>query len=457
MPIFVVTIYNNWSEFDTVVMNRIFKNIFLGGLLPFAWMVITYNQNHGFFCESYIILAIAICCVILMNAVFTLLRINHFLINSFWLVLLIPSCSNNYVIDIACRCFVFACICLLHKKIPFKKIGVVIAILLLINVFQISFRDLSSRNSAQKLLQHEYNTEITLNENIYWVICDAYTSSLVLKKYYNFDNIEFYTTLKNLEFETYDGNLTYDKINYYATLKAVNTYMNFCSFDVTKEHPLTLHYAIKDSLLSKILSKNGYSLHITKSRFPFLHNLNFNNFGPDNINSITHFAYACFKQNTIIRQYLCTFLNNELYSSQNKIFDFLSNFTQNNFNKNFYYIHLDSPHAPFILNYDGKFVDDQKSSIWGENDVGANGYKMEDYTSSYISQLKSLNKKLITIMQNIVTQDPSATIVLQGDHGTFTTTDKLENSSILFALRATQTFNNLIPEKIFKQFIYGEL
>lgn len=436
-------------------MTRIFKNTFFGGLVPLVWLFIAYNKNHWFFCESYSVLAGAGGIVILTNIALALLQIKSVVINTLWLAILLPSCSDNYTIDICFRLFVFACIFVLHKKIPVKKFCVAMVALLLINAGQIFFRDIASRITANKLLIHcDSNRKITFNENIYWIVCDAYTSNVVLKKYYNIDNSDFYAALQCLGFITNDKNLTYDKINNYSTLKAINTYMNFCSFDATKELPLTLHFSLKDSLLGNILNKNGYHLYMSNSRFPFLHNLNFNNFGPKNIDTISHLAYVCFRQNTIIRDFVCSALNRQLYCRQKQIFDFLSNFKQNNFNKNFYYIHIDSPHAPFILNYDGSFFDDKRSTIWGENEVGNNAYSIEDYMAMYANQTMALNDKIITILKNIISNDSNSIIILQGDHGTFMTFDKLENSSILLAIRSKHNLKCENIELLFRSLIY---
>ena len=91
----------------------------------------------------------------------------------------------------------------------------------------------------------------------------------------------------------------------------------------------------------------------------------------------------------------------------------------------------------------------------GGNEVGKNGYTFEDYQDGYVNQLQGLNERVLKLLTKIFQKDPKGIIILQGDHGTFSTEALKEQQSFLFAVKNTH-FENIKPEQFFKQFIYGE-
>ena len=83
-----------------------------------------------------------------------------------------------------------------------------------------------------------------------------------------------------------------------------------------------------------------------------------------------------------------------------------------------------------------------------------NAYKFKDYRKGYIKQLQGLNKKVLELIKLICQKDPHGIIILQGDHGTFTTDDLREHQSFLFAIKTNIAYKCLQTEQFFKQFIY---
>lgn len=437
-------------------MKNFFKNTLFLSLLPWAFFCFQYNQCHGYFAESYELLLIFSGVTWLINAFLSFLKVPTKLILSLWFVLILPNLSNTLLIDVIYKVLIaFICIFAL-KKTSLKPIKILFVIVLGINLFQIIQRDFSARKTAQKLIKNiPINKNFSCDKNIYWIVCDAYTSAEVLRQYYHFDNEEFYNQLRNLGFLTPDGQLPYTEVNEFPTLKALNFYTNFNQFNVAKENALTLHYCLKYNVLFNNLKQNGYTFLATSTRVPFLHKLNdVKILGETYSFTCFQFLYHCCKQNRFLGQLISGYLNKTLYLQQEDVFQ---NFTKKFITpgKNFYYLHIESPHAPFVRESNNTYCNDQKSVVWGENEVGKNAYVFEDYQDGYINQLQGLNKKVLELLKSIEQKDPNGIVILQGDHGTFMTEALKEQQSFLFALK-NASFSNIKPEQFFKQFIYGE-
>ena len=437
-------------------MKKSFKSSLFVSLFPWAFFCFQYNQCHGYFAESYEVLFSFIAGIYLINMLLLLVKLPANFIFASWFVFILPNLANNLYIDILFKFFIALIIVLALKKAPLQLIKVLLTIVLGFNLFQIIQKDFSARKKAKELIKNiPINKNFSCDKNIYWIVCDAYTSVDVLKQYYHFDNGAFYQQLQNLGFLTPDGQLPYTEVNEFPTLKALNFYTNFNRFDVTKENAFTLHYCLKYNVLFNNLKQNGYTFLATSTRSPFLHKLNeVKILGETYSFTCFQFLYHCCKQNTFLGQLISSYLNKTLYLQQEDVFQ---NFTKKfiTSGKNFYYLHIESPHAPFVRKKNNTYCNDQKSIVWGENEVGKNAYVFEDYQDGYINQLQGLNKKVLELLKSIEQKDPNGIVILQGDHGTFVTEDLKEQQALMFATK-NAPFENIKSEQIFKQFIYGE-
>ena len=437
-------------------MRKIFKEALFLALFPWAFVCFQYNQCHGYFAESYGILFSFITGICLINVLLLLVKLPANFIFASWLVLILPNLAHNLYFNILFEFFIALIIALALKKAPLQLIKVLLSIIFCFNLFQIVQRDFSARKTAQNLIKNILiNKNFSCDKNIYWIVCDAYTSAEVLRQYYHFSNEDFYNQLHYLGFLTLDGQVSYTQVNEFPTLKALNFYTNFNQFDVTQENALTLHYCLKHNALFNNLRQNGYTFSAKPTRFPFLHKLNdVKILGETYRFTCFQFLYHCCKQNKFLGQLVSGYLNRMLYLQQEDVFQ---NFVNDIIipGKNFYYLHIESPHAPFVREANNTYCNDQKSVVWGENEVGKNAYAFEDYQSEYVKQLQGLNKKVLKLLTTISQKDPNGIIILQGDHGTFMTENLKEQQSFLFAIKNTP-FEGIKSEQFFKQFIYGE-
>ena len=434
-------------------MKNVLKSSLFVSLFPWAFVCFQYNQCHGYFAESYGILFSFIAGICLINVLLLLVKLPANFIFASWFVFILPNLAHNIYSDILFKFFIALIIGLALKKVPLQLIKLLLTIVLGFNLFQIIQRDFSTKKTAQNLTKNIFiNKNFSCNKNIYWIVLDAYTSADVLKQYYHFDNEDFYNQLHNLGFLTPDGQLPYTEVNEFPTLKALNFYTNFNQFDITKENALTLHYCLKYNGLFSNLKQNGYTFLTTSTRFPFLHKLNeVKILGETYRFTCFQFLYHCCKQNKFLGQWVSGYLNKTLYLQQEDVFQNFTNDIMTS-GKNFYYLHIESPHAPFVREANNAYCNDQKSVVWGENEVGKNAYIFEDYQTGYIKQLQGLNKKVLKLLTTISQKDPNGIIILQGDHGTFMTGDLKEQQSFMFAIK-NAPIENIKSEQFFKQFM----
>ncbi|MDR1255187.1 MAG: hypothetical protein LBJ78_04170 [Puniceicoccales bacterium] len=434
-------------------MKKWTQNTLLGTLFPLFWIIFTYNQNHGYFTSCYELLWQTGLILFTLHAFLSLLHIPYRYTWVIWISLLIPLGNLSVFIDSLVRLIIACMGCFIVRKIRCFKFAVSIVVLLLcLNVFQLIRQNLAAYKEAQVYLPDTKQFHIPKNShNIYWIVCDAYVSIFALQRYYNYDNTPFYAQLQELGFNTPDGHT-----KHYPTLRAINTYLqNIVSGIPDTLSSLTLHHTLKRTPLFKICKERGWILRILEPRCPFLHHLeNIQPLEPFAASVLKEFMYSCFRYTTWLNDIFRGSLNKNLFARHQRINEQMLHIKPDTDSKHFYYIHIDCPHAPFILHADGSFNDDRDSVIWGENEVSPSGYTAETYQKGYIDQVQALNNKIIAWLQHIVQVDPESTIILQGDHGTFMTSQEEEHQALLFAVRTKQTCTSLQPEMIFKTLFY---
>jgi hypothetical protein len=77
----------------------------------------------------------------------------------------------------------------------------------------------------------------------------------------------------------------------------------------------------------------------------------------------------------------------------------------------FVFVHLVSPHRPFVFDAQGNPVEDEYT--WTRSQMG-----LEAYTRGYREQVQYLNSRILPILSRLIADsDPAPVIILQGDHG----------------------------------------
>jgi hypothetical protein len=81
----------------------------------------------------------------------------------------------------------------------------------------------------------------------------------------------------------------------------------------------------------------------------------------------------------------------------------------------FVFVHIISPHPPFVFDADGNALTTDRSYTLGDGE-GFLGTP-EEYRNGYIGQLQYVNKMILQAIDAILASSTSPVIILQGDHG----------------------------------------
>jgi hypothetical protein len=256
------------------------------------------------------------------------------------------------------------------------------------------------------------------NQNIYYIILDAYSSFDVLKKYYGYDNDAFARYLTDHGFYV----ARKSRCNYPVTFLSLCSSLNMkyipCGKKVaTNDDQFVRRYnEIRESETATILLRHGYTyipightffpegfgkrrnIVSTKS-YPKSHHLWFNQL------SLTPFE-------SLVSSWKVYFMERQRISV---LFEFnLLEKSADYPGPKFVFAHITCPHPPYIFHRDGSFSSAivPKSKNLSEKECIAIKNKM------YIEQLEFVTQKAKQIIDHILARDSSAIIVLQSDHGT---------------------------------------
>ncbi len=308
------------------------------------------------------------------------------------------------------------------------------------------------------------NSEIKNTNNlpdVYYIILDGYARQDVLKDMYNYDNSYFIDFLKEKGFFVADHSTS----NYNQTFLSLDSALNINYLDEVASK--VGHQSNDRSVLKKLLSNNivddffksrGYtfvSLPATwtgaykniKSDIYLANNLRQNDFEALLIKKTPLFLFSSGVQIRDIATYIETFLDKipEIASIEAPTFS---------------YIHILSPHPPFIFESDGQVVDVVATCLDGTDgslyfDVCPGG--VEKYQKQYIGQLSYLNKRFETIINKILaTSKNPPIIILQADHGpgSMLDWDSLANSNAVERMSILNAY--YVPEET-KKILYPSI
>jgi len=268
--------------------------------------------------------------------------------------------------------------------------------------------------------------------DIYFIILDAYARQDFLQKQYNFDNSPFIEELKKLGFIVPDNSHS----NYVQTLLSLPATLNLHYINDLglKGKNMKIMYRMiqKESFAVKFLRHQGYkivSLYDPAWTRTKLDKADFFTITTQSFFLVNSELALILLQKTIFEPFLRKFNLILLNLAQSK-FDVLNSLK--NVHKiqgrKFIFMHILSPHVPYIFDKDGQISTDLSFDVNIEQDM-----------ERYIGQLQFLNKKILPILQEIITQSPVKPIIfLQSDHGS-----RWELSKTLENKKANESFSNL--------------
>ncbi|MBI2050333.1 MAG: hypothetical protein HYT31_00830 [Parcubacteria group bacterium] len=261
--------------------------------------------------------------------------------------------------------------------------------------------------------------------DIYYIILDAYGNEKTLRDYYNYDNSSFISALRNRGFYIPDKSTSNFAVTHVSLSSSLNMeYVNYLTdvvagkdrnFDATG--PL-----IENNKASQFLKSRGYSY------------VNFRSiWGPRRLNPYAdaNFQGGKFDElsmliinTTLLRAgllyppihaYVFSDYREQILYQFNQLAQ-MPEFTDVEGPK-FLYAHIMAPHPPFLFGPNGEPVLDTPLQLAPENF----GWS-EDEKQRYINQVTFVNKKVLALVDQLLTKsETEPIIIIQGDHGPWST------------------------------------
>ncbi|MFT5723463.1 MAG: hypothetical protein ACI9JN_000576 [Bacteroidia bacterium] len=269
------------------------------------------------------------------------------------------------------------------------------------------------------------NTTIqAVRPTIYYLVMDAYTSNGVLQEYFDFDNSEFTDYLKGKGFYVADKAIS----NYGQTVLSIPSALNMSYLDsiievLGEDHGSRWPMAtvLNNNRVLNILRGQGYkSISFDASMFEVVYLKD-----ADIFHKTPGTKFSLY-QNELMNMSIIRAFNRRLPIVTASPEDFHRRKILEAFRvmetipekKQPYYVHghVLAPHQPFLFDKDGNPVQPGHDyNIWRPlNATADNSF----YKKGYIDQLQFVNKKLMHLIDKIITDSKvPPIIILQGDHG----------------------------------------
>ncbi len=273
--------------------------------------------------------------------------------------------------------------------------------------------------------------------NVYHIILDEYTDNEILLKKFNYDNKKF------LEFLNKNG--------FYIPNKSFSTFGSTpgeLELILNMDYPREIgwvsdsYQALNNNKVMSVFSDQNYSIIETNSM------MRWKNFSDVDTKLCydTNFINSEFLdqvlRKSIIRYFLEQHHNDTRRDTVRCTFNELSEIASQSSGPKYIFSHIYVPHPPFLFGPNGENVIPDHREI--------SGLQSWENPQGYINQLIYATNQVSIVVKNIVKNDPTAVIILQGDTGTLTGTDEAtatmkdvyQAHSILYAVRIPDV-NNL--------------
>lgn len=294
--------------------------------------------------------------------------------------------------------------------------------------------------------------------DVYFFLLDSYARADLLKRAYGFDNGEFLRALEQRGFfvaECSQSNYVRTELSLASTLNM--QYLQHLSEKFTPES--TARRLLWDSLKHSAVRYNfeslGYQIVTFQTEFDWLNVEDADHFlSPPPISSgMTDFE-GLFLRTTMARHAQDwgwvdpdAVLGVAARDRFNHVFNSIDEIVEMQ-QPTFSYIHLISPHPPFVFDANGKPT--HPADFWNEQRL----YSAERYEKGYVNQVQFLNKKLLQAIDNILAEsDVPPIILIQGDHGPWLQ-PKERRTWILMALHVpghrAKLYSSISPVNVFR-------
>ena len=287
------------------------------------------------------------------------------------------------------------------------------------------------------LIQFVIPSALAEKPNVYHIILDEYTDNEILLKQFGYNNEKF------LEFLNKNGFYMPDKTfsTFGSTPNELNLILNM-DYPISSGWVSDAYQDLKTNKVMSTFSDQNYSVIETNSAMRW----------KDFSDVDTHLCYDVdfinseFLDQVLRKSIIRYFMEQHQTDTRRDIvrctFNELSEIALQSNGPTYVFAHLYVPHPPFIFGPNGENVTPDHREI--------SGLQSWENPQGYINQLIYATNQVSIVIKNIVENDPTAVIILQGDTGTLTGTDTFlttmkdvyQAHSILYAVRIPDV-NNL--------------
>ncbi|HSL43582.1 MAG TPA: hypothetical protein VK897_09135 [Anaerolineales bacterium] len=294
--------------------------------------------------------------------------------------------------------------------------------------------------------------------DVYFFLLDSYGRADLLEQAYGFDNSEFLSALEERGFfvaECSQSNYVRTELSLASTLNM--QYLQDLSENFTPDSTARrlLWESLKHSAVRYNFESLGYEIVTFKTEFDWLNLDDVHHFlSPPPISSGMSDFEGLFLRTTFARHaqdwgwvdpdYILGITARDRFHHAFNSIDDIVEMPQPTFS----YIHLISPHPPFVFDADGNPT--HPADFWNEQRL----YTSELYKKGYVNQVQYLNKKLLQAVDMIMAEsEVSPVIIIQGDHGPWLQ-PKEKRMWILMAAylpnHQDKLYSNISPVNIFR-------
>lgn len=302
----------------------------------------------------------------------------------------------------------------------------VVALVLLVMVGQQLIPEVQPRSAhALALAKAPIATDLVRPESppdVYLFVLDSYTRADLLRQAYGFDNSEFLRELEKRGFfvaECSQSNYVRTEISLGSSLNM--QYLQDLSEKFIPENTgrRLLWDALKHNAVRYNFENLGYETVFFETEFAWLNLSDVDHYiTPPPISSAMTEFEGLFLRTTLARyaqewgwvdpDYMLGVAARDRFNNVFNYIDDIAKMPQPTFS----YIHLVSPHPPFVFDANGNPT--YPADFWNEQRL----YPAASYQKGYVNQAQFLNKKMLQAIDTILAEsDVPPIIIVQGDHG----------------------------------------
>ena len=342
---------------------------------------------------------------------------------------------HRYLLPLLLGLLIFAAVRIYRKHPDYRKINeflnTVGLVLMILPIYQIASFQIET-GSVPDVNEESVDVGITQGgtssttgmPDVYFIVLDAYGRQDILESLYGFDNSAFIAELEDLGFYV----PVCSQSNYPETQASVGTAVNFNYlqyFWPKKNYKAYTYYRrIQNSQVRKLLESNGYITVDISSGNVFTEitdaDVYLSGEDPDVnlLKDLVTFDNINDFEDQLLETTVVMALNDMQVTSRE--YGFLRRRAEVNFaldtlpdipdipGPKFVFVHIVSPHRPFVFGPNGEEILDSKGKVYFE----------EDYATGYTNQVSYLNSRLPSILQAIIEKSAvPPIIIMMGDHG----------------------------------------